>query len=169
MNKELAIRIARRAVVLGATIAVLSVGVVTVQAAAQWRAASAPIDAAPAAMTTIGGDLATESERAAALAGQVDDVAQQLTTLKAALTAANEAMAGDAESAAALQADMDGAISKLVKLQGQLKGAQARLTALNKAAARQAALNRAAAAARPVSRTTTVAAAPASGGEPDDD
>jgi len=160
MNRDLVIRWVRRAVVLAATVAVLGVGVMTVQVAADWRAASAPLDVAPAGMTTISKDFAAETDRTATLAGQIYEVASQISDLQAALLTANGAISGQADSATVLQGQLDGAKTKLTTLQKQLKAAQARLTALNKAAARQAAINRAAGA-----RSTSTSTKPASGGD----
>jgi peptidoglycan hydrolase CwlO-like protein len=167
MNRTLVIRAVRRMVVLAATVAVLGLGVMTVQAAAGWRAEAAPLDVAPAGMTTISNDLNTEAERAKGLAGQVDDVSKQLESLKVAVSTANGAMSGDTESATSLQAQMTAAKAKLDTLQGQLKAGQKRLDELNKAAARQAALNRAAASRR-VTTTRTTTTPVSGGGEPND-
>ena len=137
MSRDTLNRLARRALVLAATVAVIGAAVVTVQVAAAWRAEAAPLDTAPAAMSAINTDMEAEVARTGDLSAQIDDVAGQLSTLKGA------------------------------GLQSQLKGAQARLTALNKAAARQAALN-AAAKRSAAARTTATAPAPARGGESGD-
>ena len=167
MNNDLVARIVRRAAVLAATIAVLGLGVLTVQTAAQWRADAAPLDAAPVAMTTINAELSTEADRTASLGGQIDDVEKQITDLKTALYTANGAMAGGSQNAQLLQAQMNAAKAKLTALQGQLKGAQARLAALNQAAARQAAMNAAARSSNSARAAAQPAAAPAGGGEVD--
>jgi len=171
MNRDLVIRWVRRAVVLAATAAVLSVGIMTVQVAADWRAASAPLDVAPVGMSTISKDVAAETDRTTTLSGQVDDVAAQISDLQGALVTANGAMSGQADSATVLQGQLDTAKTKLTTLQKQLKAAQARLTALNKAAARQAAINRAASARSTSSGGTSTkpASTRAPGGEPGDD
>ena len=145
MSRELIVRVGRRALVLAATVAVLGIGIVTVQAAADWRAAEAPLEAAPAGMTTIADDFAVETERSGDLAAQIDGVARQISELQAALILANGSVDGELDSAKGLQGDLDAAKAKLVTVQKQLKAAQARLEQLNQAAARQAALNRAAA------------------------
>ena len=135
-------RLARRAAVIVGAIAVIGVAVGTVQLAAEWRAASAPLDAAPVSMSTIEQDYAIENERADDLATQMDGVARQISTLQSALITANGSIAGDTDSATALQDELAAAKTKLTSIQKQLKGAQARLEALNRAAARQAAANR---------------------------
>jgi chromosome segregation ATPase len=142
MRKEMLVRLARRAIVLAATIAVIAVAAGTVQVAAQWRAAEAPLDAAPVSMGTLQDQFAAEDQRAGDLAGQVDGVATQISTLQSALVAANGSVADDTQSATDLQAQLAAAKTKLAGLQKQLKAAQARLGELNRAAARQAALNR---------------------------
>lgn len=160
MSREKLVRLGRRVLVLAATVAVVGVAAGTVQLAAEWRAAAAPLDTAPAGMTTIADDFAAETERAQDLASGVDDVARQIAELQSALILANGTVTDDARGAADLQARIDAATAKLTVMQKQLKAAQARLEQLNRAAARQAALNRAAGAAR-----TTKAA---SGGGEDD-
>jgi septal ring factor EnvC (AmiA/AmiB activator) len=145
MSKEMLVRLGRRAIVVAATVAVIGVAVGVVQVAAQWRADAAPLDTAPVGMTTISDDYATETERAADLANQMDGVAGQISGLQSALITANGSIDDDTQAATDLQGQLATATTKLTELQKQLKGAQARLEQLNKAASRQAALNRAAA------------------------
>jgi hypothetical protein len=152
-------RFVRRVVVLAATVAVIGVAVGTVQVAASWRADAAPLDTAPVSMSAINTDMEAEVARTGTLTGQINDVAGQLATLKGAVQTANDAVMGSTDSATTLQKQLDGAKAKLVKVQSQLKGALARLTALNKAAARQAAIN--ATARRSAPAKTSAAPAPA--------
>jgi septal ring factor EnvC (AmiA/AmiB activator) len=159
MSREVLNRVVRRALVLAATGAVIGVAVVTVQVAAAWRAKAAPLDTAPVAMSAINTDMEAEIARTTALSGQINDVAGQLSSLKGAVSTANDAVAGDADSAATLEAQLATTKTTLEKLQSQLKGAQVRLVALNKAAARQAAIN-AAARRSTVTRTTTTTTRP---------
>jgi hypothetical protein len=154
MSKALVLRLARRALVLAATVAVLGVAVGTVQLAAQWRAEAAPIDAAPAGMNAIARDYTAESERTKDLSNQLDGVAHQISDLQVALIAANGSIGGETDSATALKGQLATAKTKLGVVQRQLKLAQARLAALNAAAARQAAINRSAGVRRS-QRTTT--------------
>jgi septal ring factor EnvC (AmiA/AmiB activator) len=154
MSRETLVRLGRRAIVLAATLAVVGIAVGTVQVAAEWRAAAAPLDVAPAGMTTIADDFAAETGRSEDLATQVDGVARQIGELQTALIEANDSVDGDADAAADLQARLDAAKSKLTAMQEQLKAAQDRLEQLNRAAARQAALNRAAASQAKVSRSS---------------
>lgn len=144
MSKASLARLARRGLILGATLAVIGVGAGTVQLAAEYRAAEAPLDAAPVSMSSIEQEYAIEEERAADIAAQVDGVAGQVSSLQAALIAAGGSVSTDAKTAVDLQAQLDAAKTKLTSMQKQLKAAQRRLEALNRAAARQAALNRAA-------------------------
>jgi hypothetical protein len=58
MSGELVNHLVRRAVVLGASIAVIAVAVGTVRVAADWRAAEAPLDVAPSRSTRSSADLA---------------------------------------------------------------------------------------------------------------
>lgn len=141
MSGDLIRRLLRRAAVLGATVAVIAAAAGTVKVAADWRAAAAPLDTAPAGMDSISAEFVSETDRTSVLTGQVDDVASQLTDLQAAVEQANGQVGGDAKTADQLRTDLAAAKAKLATLQGQLKAAQARLAALNRAAARQAALN----------------------------
>jgi chromosome segregation ATPase len=169
MSRQTLVRFARRVLVLGATVAVIGVAAGTVQLAAQWRSDSASLDTAPVGVTTISDDYAAQAARAADLAAQMQDVAKQTSDLKDALMTAGSGVGQQNESAAQLADQLAAAKQKLDAMQAQLKGAQDRLTALNKAAAQQAALNRAAAAAarsRPAAAAAAAPAAPA--GEPGD-
>jgi chromosome segregation ATPase len=154
MSKEMLVRVIRRAAVIAGTIAVIGVAVGTVQVAADWRAASAPLDTAPVSMSSIEQDYAIENERAEDLAGQMDGVAKQISTLQSALITANGSIAGDTANAEGLQDQLAVAKTKLTTIQKQLKAAQARLQALNNAAARQAAANRSSSSRRSTSSTS---------------
>ena len=157
MSRETLARVVRRVAVLAATLAVIGVAAGTVQVAAEWRAASAPLDTAPVSMSSITQDYAVETQRADDLGKQMDGVAKQISDLQAALITADGSVAGDTTSATGLKAKLGAATVKLTTLQKQLDQAQQRLQALNRAAARQAAANRS-------TRVTT--AAPTTGGGP---
>ena len=161
-------RATRKALVVGATASVIGVGAVCVEYAANWRADSAPLDASPASANSIGSSLAAQHQRTLALAGEIDQVAQQMADLRSALENANGAMATQNGTAAAVQSQLKAAQTKLATIQGQLKAAQTRLTQLNAAAAKQAALN--ASARRTVVKkvVTTTGASGGSGGGHDD-
>lgn len=162
MSRETLARLARRAAVVAGTVAVIGVAAGTVQVAADWRAASAPLDAAPVSLTSIEADYAVEQERAGDLADQIDGVAGQISGLQAALITANVGVATDTANATDLQAQLTAAKTKLTTLQKQLKAAQTRLEALNRAAVRQAAANRSSG----VRATKPAAPAKTPGGEP---
>jgi chromosome segregation ATPase len=149
---------ARRAVIFLGVIAVIVGALVTVEAAAQWRAQTATFDPVPADAISATDAAANEAARAAELRGQLDAVKGQLSDLEAALVTASSSVDDDAASAAATRARLEQAKVRLRQLQGQLKAAQVRLAALNRAAERQAALNRQAA-SRPASRGGSVATA----------
>ena len=142
MSRDLLTRIARRALVLAATGAVIGVGVFTVQLASEYRAAEAPLDAAPVSLSSVSDQYAIEAARASDLETQIGGVAAQVSDLQAALIAANGSLGGDADTATMLRDQLASAKDKLTGMQKQLKAAQSRLDALNRAAARQAALNR---------------------------
>ncbi len=144
MSGDLIHRLARRAFVLGATVAVVGMAMGTVKVAADWRAADAPLDVAPVGLDTINAQLVSEQDRTGVLTEEIGSVAGQIADLQAALSAANGQVAGDAKSAESLQAALAAAQHKLDALRGQLKAAQDRLAALNRAAARQAAVNQSA-------------------------
>ena len=144
MSGDLIHRLARRAFVLGATVAVVGMAMGTVKVAADWRAADAPLDVAPVGLDTINAQLVSEQDRTGVLTEEIGSVAGQIADLQAALAAANGQGAGDAKSAESLQAALAAAQHKLDALRGQLKAAQDRLAALNRAAARQAAVNQSA-------------------------
>ena len=155
MSRDLLRRLVRRLAVLGATMAVVAAGALTVQAAAGWRAASAPLDVAPVSASGINADLAAESDRAAALVAQVEAVAGQVDTLKTAVDQASLHVTGDATGAAKVKAAFVAATAQLATLQAQLAAAQNRLAALNAAAAQQAAANAAAGAITTSGSATT--------------
>jgi hypothetical protein len=142
MSKASLARLARRGLVLAGTLAVIGLAAGTVQVASEWRAAEAPLDTAPVSMSTIEADFAIEEERAADIAARMDGVAGQVSSLQAALISAGGSVDTDVQAAVDLQARLDAATAKLTGMQKQLKAAQRRLEALNRAAERQAALNR---------------------------
>jgi chromosome segregation ATPase len=134
--------IVRRALVATATLSVVVLAVVIVQAAAWWRAESATFDPAPVDAVSLSDAATVEEERTADLERQLAGVAGQVSDLQAALVAANGSIDTDAAGAQATRERLAKATVKLRTLQAQLKAAQARLSELNRAAARQAELNR---------------------------
>jgi septal ring factor EnvC (AmiA/AmiB activator) len=160
MSRDTLARLARRAAVVVGTIAVIGVAAGTVRVAADWRSASAPLDAAPVSMATINDAAAVEQGRAADITAQMDGVAQQVSSLQAALITASGGVTSDTTNAQGLQDQLAAAKAKLTSVQKQLKAAQIRLQDLNKAAARQAALNRRITTTTRTTSRTAPAAAP---------
>jgi septal ring factor EnvC (AmiA/AmiB activator) len=158
MSRDLVNRLLRRGLVLGASIAVIAAAAGTVKVAADWRAADAPMDVAPVGVETINAQLVSETDRARVLAEEIDAVAAQIADLRSAVASADQQVTDDTEGAKALEVELAAAAKKLETLEGQLRAANERLSALNRAAARQAAAN---AAARSSSS--------GSGGESEDD
>jgi septal ring factor EnvC (AmiA/AmiB activator) len=144
MSRELVNRVARRALVLGASVAVIAAAAGTVKVAADWRASDAPLDVAPVGVETINAQLVSETDRAGVLAEEIDAVADQIADLRSAVASADQQVTDDTNGAEALNAELAAAAKKLETLQGQLKAANDRLSALNRAATRQAAANSAA-------------------------
>ncbi|MFN8628801.1 MAG: hypothetical protein U0838_00295 [Chloroflexota bacterium] len=70
------------------TVAVLGIGLVSVQLATQWRAAAAPLDTNPVSATSISDAMAAQQQRVQTLAGQIDQVGVQVTDIRSALQAA---------------------------------------------------------------------------------
>ena len=83
MTANLAFR--RNVVVLGVA-AALGAGGATVRAAAMWTAASAPLTAPPASLSSIQNALEQEKARSAALEQQLKDLSAATTGLSDALT-----------------------------------------------------------------------------------
>ena len=161
-------RLARRALVLGMTGAVLGVAATTVEAAAQQsRSTAAPLGTANLSAATINDQMAAEASRASTLSSDIDQVARQLADVRSAIGEANGALTTQNSSAAAVQSQLSSAKQKLTTVQSQLQAAQQRLAQLNAAAAKQAALN-AAATKKHVSVVVTKTAASGHGGTGDD-
>lgn len=149
MPSELRARVVRRTLLLLVTVSVIAAAAATMRIAADWRAASAPIDVAPVSMDTIGAQAAAEVDRAGGLGDQVNALDAQVTALDDALAQAGTRMVGDSGDAQKLEASLAATSARLQRLQAQLAAAKDRLAQLNRAAARQAALNAAAANAAP--------------------
>ncbi len=111
---------ARRSLVVIGVIASLAVGASAIQAAGEWTAADAPLQIAPASITSIQAALAGEQERSAALEEQLATLQTATSELDAALTAAQSQVETDARSAAALRADLEAALAKLKTVKAAL-------------------------------------------------
>lgn len=122
---------ARRSLVVIGVIASLAVGASAIQAASEWTAAAAPLQIAPASITSIQAALAGEQERSAALEGQLATLQTATSELAAALTAAQGQVETDATSAAALRADLEAAQAKLKTVEAALAKAAKAASAAN--------------------------------------
>lgn len=118
----------RRRLVFGGVLLSLAFGAVTIRAAAEWTAASAPLSAAPVSAETLGARLADERARSAALETALRDLTAQTAQLRAALDAAEGRVEGDAGTAADLRERLAAANEKLVTLQASIRSAQVGLT-----------------------------------------
>jgi len=148
---------ARRLITLVGVIAALTIGFGSIQAAALWTAASAPLTVAPVAVATLQSQLADERNRSTAVVQQLAALESQSTDLAAALQAAHAQIDTETTHAADLAAQLKAAKERLAKLEATIK------------AANKAARARAAAAAAAATKVTTVTATrPASGGEHDE-
>jgi DNA repair exonuclease SbcCD ATPase subunit len=136
-------------------VAALTIGFGSIQAAALWTAASAPLTVAPVSVATLQSQLADERNRSMAVVQQLAALESQSTDLAAALQAAHAQIDTETTHAADLAAQLKAAKERLAKLEATIKAA-------NKAA-------RARAAAAAATKVTTVTAPrPATGGEHDE-
>jgi DNA repair exonuclease SbcCD ATPase subunit len=146
---------ARRLITLVGVVAALTIGFGSIQAAALWTAASAPLTVAPVSVATLQSQLADERNRSTAVVQQLAALESQSMDLAAALQAAHAQIDTETTHAANLAAQLKAAKERLAKLEATIKAA-------NKAA-------RARAAAAAATKVTTVSApGPASGGEHDE-
>ena len=139
----------RRALVVAGVAAALMLGGVSIQLAAAWTAAAAPLNDPPASLASIQADLETERARSAALEEQLRTLETASADLAAALEAAKGQVASDTATAEELRASLAAAKEKLTKL--------------------EAALARAAAARTTTTVTTTTAPPPNSHDDDDDE
>jgi chromosome segregation ATPase len=132
----------RRGLVTAGVAGSLVLGAVTVRAAAEWTAASAPLTVAPESVDSLKARLAAEHEHSVALQDQIDQMRTDAAGLATALDAAGTRISDDATLAASLKE--------------RLAAAQARLKALEQSIARAnaAARARAAQAAAPTAAPT---------------
>jgi septal ring factor EnvC (AmiA/AmiB activator) len=141
----------RRALVVAGVVTSLVLGLATIRAAAAWTAASAPLDVAPVAATSLQDRLAAEQARSADLEARLTQLTDQAAQLTTALGTARAQATTDAQHAADLQAKLESSQARLRQLDQQVAQAQAALKA--QIAAAQAAARRA--------TTAPVAPAPA--------
>ena len=126
--------LARRALVLAATIGVVALAAVTVQAASLWRTEAAVLDPHPVDAAAISDAATAEAGRTADLEAQLAAVTGQVSDLQAALAEAGATVDADAADATATRNQLARATTKLGTVQAQLRAAQARLAALDRAA-----------------------------------
>lgn len=105
--------IVRRAVVTAVVAGSLALGFTSIQAAAEWTAASAPLAAPPVSADSISAQLNAEQQRSSNLQGQLDAVTSQADQLAAALKTAGDQIASDARSAAGLRQRLAAAEKRL--------------------------------------------------------
>jgi len=147
----------RRAAIIAAVTLSLALGTLAVRAAAEWTAATAPLDLPPVSAKNLAQQLADEQSRSASLEAQLSALMNQSTDLTGALQAAKDRAALDAKTAASLQA--------------QLAATKKKLAALERAARQRRAVSAPAthrATARPTSHSSTGASGQSGGTEPGD-
>ena len=114
----------RRFVTLVGVIAALVLGYASIQAAAAWTAASAPLTMAPVSVASLQDRLALEQARSGDLTAQLESLSTQSTQMTAALEAAQAQIATDADHAKALSKDLKDAKKKLAKLEASIARAK---------------------------------------------
>lgn len=115
----------RRAVVVAGVAAALMLGAVSIQLAASWTAAAAPLNDPPASLASIQAALDRERTRSAALEEQLRVLEGASADLAAALEAANGQVATDTATAEELRASLAAAQAKLATLEAALANAAA--------------------------------------------
>lgn len=141
----------RRSLVIIGVVAALVLGATSIRLAAAWTADAAPLEVAPATLSSLQSALHQEQTRSAALEEQLKSIEGAASDLSAALTTAQGQVVTDTQTADALKADLAAARTKLAALEAQLARAAAA----------------AAAAARTVTTTSGTTGGPAQ--EPHDD
>jgi septal ring factor EnvC (AmiA/AmiB activator) len=116
---------ARHRLVVVGVLASLIVGAFAIRAAAAWAESAAPLATAPVSADSVEVALATERQRSAALADELDGLATQTSDLRTALATALQRVAGDADTADALRAKLAATEKRLKKLQASMATATA--------------------------------------------
>ena len=122
--------VARRAAVTVGVLGSLGLGAATIDAAAQWTAAAAPMQAPPVSAASLASQLATEQARGTDLQSRLQAAITQASQVQAALDAANARIAADGGTAKALRAQITAAEMRLAALNGQAAAAAASLRAV---------------------------------------
>jgi septal ring factor EnvC (AmiA/AmiB activator) len=114
----------RRFVTVLGVVAALVLGYASIQAAAAWTAASAPLTVAPVSVASLQDRLALEQARSGDLTAQLDSLSTQSAEMTAALEAAQAQIATDADHAKTLSKDLKAAKKKLAKLEASIAKAK---------------------------------------------
>ena len=131
MTKSLKLR--RTVVALG-VVASLLVGLVSIEAAAALTAAAAPPPAPPMSLAALQEALAAQQQRGDELESQLVEMNELTASLSETLAGTQEYVTTQGKTAKELEKELKAAQAKLAKVQRLLDRAQARLTALRKAA-----------------------------------
>jgi len=119
---------ARRLLVVAGMAASITLGALTINAAAAWTASSAPL-AAPVSVTDVSAKLAQEEARSAALERQIAGLNTRTAELTQALDTAQQHVASGTAAAISLQTKLAAAQHRLAALTKALRaGAAARVT-----------------------------------------
>ena len=156
----------RRAMVTVGAIATVSGAAGVAHLAQISTATSVPVDVAPAAMTSVQGQIDQQVARVAALGPDAGALDMQVRTLFGAVASNSAATEVQTMAAARVAKDLAAAKARLTTLQGQLAAAGNRLSALNAAGAQIAASSGSTQGKGTVSATT--GASGAAGGGTDD-
>ena len=120
----------RRSLVVAGVVASLVVGAASIQAAAAWTAASAPLNDPPASLASIQASLEHERARSLALEEQLRTLDGASADLAAALEAAAGQVEIDTATAEELRTSLAAAKKKLAQLEASLaRAAAARVAA----------------------------------------
>jgi septal ring factor EnvC (AmiA/AmiB activator) len=117
--------LARRSLVVAGVIASLIVGAASIQAAAAWTAASAPLNDPPASLASIQSSLELERARSLALEEQLRTLEGASSDLAAALETATGQVETDTATADELRNSLAAAKGKLAQLEAALARAAA--------------------------------------------
>jgi len=115
----------RRSVVVAGVVASLVVGAASIQAAAMWTAASAPLNDPPASLASIQTSLEQERARSLALEEQLRTLEGASADLAAALDTATGQVEIDKATAEGLRNSLAAAKAKLARLEAALAKAAA--------------------------------------------
>jgi len=115
--------VARRAAVTAGVLGSLGLGATAIDAAAQWTAAAAPMQAPPVSPESLASQLADEQARGTDLQSRLQAAITQAAQVQAALDAAMARIATDGGTARALRAQVIAAQMKLAALDRQAAAA----------------------------------------------